>query len=111
MTHTPGPWTVQSLETAHNDYCDWPTFAVRSAKTNVCLATVGKVDHYESERNEANARLIAAAPDMLEALQALFENCAMTHKHWGEGSNSKEADAAIANARAAIAAALGKENQ
>lgn len=47
-----------------------------------------------------------AAPAMLAALQGLFAHCAMVHKHWGEGCNQREADAAIAQARAAIAEAV-----
>ena len=67
--HTPAPWTVQQLETNHNGY-DWPTFAIRSANTNCCLAVVGDVDRYHADQNEANARLIAAAPELLAALIA-----------------------------------------
>jgi hypothetical protein len=62
-----------------------------------------------SRKDAANACLIAAAPEMLEALKALFENCEMVHRHWGEGDNTKEADAAIRNARAAITKAEGRE--
>jgi hypothetical protein len=42
---------------------------------------------------------------MLEALKSLFEHCAMVHKHWGENSNQREANAAIAAAHAVIAKA------
>ena len=52
--------------------------------------------------------LIAAAPDLLAALEGLFEQCAMVHKKWGDGANGKEADAAQAAARAAIAKAKGE---
>jgi hypothetical protein len=65
--YTPGPWTLQDLGTPYGGYIDWQTFAVRSP-ANVCLAVVGTVDRYESERIPANARLMAAAPDLLEAL-------------------------------------------
>lgn len=63
---------------------------------------------HPSDGSRLNAMLDAAnsAPalkDRVEkleaALQALFDNCAMPHKHWGEGSNQKEADAAITTAR------------
>jgi len=45
----------------------------------------------------------AHAAELAKAMQTLFDNCVMVHKHWGEGSNSKEADAAQAAARAALA--------
>lgn len=40
--------------------------------------------------------------DMVAALEALFKHCAMIHKHWGDGSNQKEADAAIKAATAIL---------
>ena len=49
-----------------------------------------------------------SANEMLETLKSLFEHCAMVHMHWGENSNQKEADAAIAAGRAAIAKAKGE---
>ena len=45
--------------------------------------------------------------DLLEACKALFRECSMVHKHWGDGSNQEQSDAAIAAARAAIARAEG----
>lgn len=60
-------------------------------------------------QNQAEfARLFAAAPELLEALNLLFEHCEMVHRHWGEGCNRKEADEAIKLARQAIAKAEGK---
>ena len=43
--------------------------------------------------------------DLVEAITLLFEHCAMIHKYGGEISNQREADEAIAKARAAIAKA------
>ena len=48
------------------------------------------------------SRLSAAAPELLAALEGLFRECTMAHKHWGSACNSKGADAAITAARAAI---------
>lgn len=57
---------------------------------------------------QANARLISAAPELLKALEALFEHCSMIHKHWGDGCNSKQASAAQELGRAAIRKARGE---
>jgi hypothetical protein len=69
--HTPGPWSIQQIHDAKNGYADWQTFAIRGPE-NVCLAMVGEVDHYKSERIPHNARLIAAAPELLEALEEML---------------------------------------
>lgn len=45
--------------------------------------------------------------ELRDALAGLFEHCAMVHKHWGEGCNQREADAAIA-AGLALLAKLGQ---
>lgn len=42
------------------------------------------------------------AASLETALRDLFTHCVMIHRHWGEGSNQKEADAAIATARALV---------
>jgi hypothetical protein len=68
--YTPGPWTLQELETHRNGYGDWKTFAVRSP-ANVCLAIVGAVDHYESERIPANALLMASVTELLDVCEAI----------------------------------------
>jgi hypothetical protein len=68
--HTPGPW--EYLATNANTLNDY---------TRTIFATVGEcVAHVETndddgkptEKGEANARLIAAAPELLEALEAVL---------------------------------------
>lgn len=61
-SHTPGPWSY-SFESVD------PEWAVVSMKGGLVVANVN-ADH----RQEANARLIAAAPDLLAALKALDES-------------------------------------
>ena len=60
MSHTPAPWKFESS-----------TKTIRSVPTNYWIATIdsfdGAVDH------EANARLIAAAPALLEACKFAVE--------------------------------------
>ena len=89
MKHTKGPWTIYG-----------GTIGVLDGAG---IFPIAKSVHKE------NARLIAAAPDMLEALKGLFEHCAMVHKHWGDGNNTKQADAAIKAGEAAIAKAEGRQ--
>ena len=65
MTHTPGPWRQGGVK----EFCS----------TGKCREIVADEGHIclvygtEDEDNKANARLIAAAPDLLEACE-LFEN-------------------------------------
>jgi hypothetical protein len=97
---TQGNWTVQSLETAKNGYADWNTYCIRAAN-NCHLATVGNVDRFFEENALDNARLIAAAPDLLEALRALtaiVNGCRIS---------KKEKERHLDNARTAIAKAEG----
>jgi hypothetical protein len=112
--HTAGPWTYSRMllpprvedrrsgfvvNGPDRDPLDLP---IRICDLRVPRGVAGFAE------GEANAKLIAAAPALLEALEGLFEHCAMVHKHWGEGSNQREADAAIDAARAAIAQAAGE---
>lgn len=46
--------------------------------------------------------------DLVSAMGRLFEHCAMVHKYWGENCNQREADAAIANARALLTRVRGE---
>ena len=67
--HTPGPWTVAGDVKGQEAWC--PTrhiyaSADREAHGSGCVATVAS--------SRANARLIAAAPAMLAALQDLVED-------------------------------------
>jgi hypothetical protein len=54
------------------------------------------------KEHETARRLADAAPAMLAALESLFEECAMIHKHWGEADNTQAANAAIDQALTAI---------
>lgn len=58
--HTPGPWAIDEFENYKN----------RSDGKTLINDANGKAIAYVF--NEANARLLAAAPDLLEALEALL---------------------------------------
>lgn len=85
MRHTPGPWTVGKSE--YNFGCNevgradpnrrWPAHEINSSRW---LATVANVviDSTDDEchaETVANARLIAAAPDLLAACIEAESNC------------------------------------
>lgn len=56
--HTPAPWTIES-----------DTHLIRGADDSL----VAKVTPFDRGEGKANARLIAAAPALLEALDALLD--------------------------------------
>ena len=92
--HTPGPWEA---------------FASHAGLYVIDSAEQGAICKIEwCLEDEANARLIAAAPELLQAIKDLFRECAMVHKSWGDGDNTKEADAAIKRAKDAIAKATAE---
>ena len=85
--YTPGPWRIGTPP---------PNGEQTIGTLNglmVAVATTGA----EMEETKANARLIAAAPELLEALQSVLDNCL----------DSEGLCAAHAKARAAIAKATG----
>lgn len=86
---TQGPWSVLDIDM--HDH----VFTTAKPHRRICGVYGGiKGD----EENQANARLIAAAPDLLSALEGLLSSL---DECWG---STKEANVA----RAAIAKALGK---
>jgi len=92
--HTPGPWTLHP--TALHP-------AVRSVGTPDAgprrICTVGTMNGNPVDK--ANARLIAAAPELLEALKACAAVCA------GETTNKRGLISALEQARAALAKCEG----
>jgi hypothetical protein len=81
--HTPGPWTISGGFSNR-------VYLINDAKGFAIGETV-----YADTRNPADARLIAAAPDMLAALQHVLERATMP------GFLRDEVKAAIARATVA----------
>ena len=67
MSHTPGPWRV-----FHHSWCD-TTVCAEGFDHGICSLDINHATEESQEKDgdvmAANARLISAAPDLLEALQ------------------------------------------
>jgi hypothetical protein len=102
-THTPGPWEVSG----DRDDSDGLCVVEKATGRLICLveSTLGY-----AAADEANARLIAAAPDLLEALDYLLQQTVDQDLEYGIGLSEGEEDAQ-AKALAAIAKATTLINQ
>ena len=103
--HTPGPWFVAynyghmtGVRAKNEDIGRW----VAQAWCQTSQPTSADAHARQVEQNEANARLIAAAPELLEALQA----CEMRLTHLAQDSHPVIEE--LKQARAAIAKATGE---
>ena len=67
--HTPGPWTVGN-ELLRED--ERPVHGGESGEGIIALVWPWGDDEVGEQDREANARLIAAAPDLLEAAEAVI---------------------------------------
>ena len=69
MKHTPGPWHLGKGSGEGNVFVDQET-RMRMTDQGTTLYSICKVtDGWNQEEDEANARLIASAPELLEACQ------------------------------------------
>lgn len=102
--HTPGPWvgkvdgiypeTDWSADHEHASTASWVAINAPNGST-VALATI---TGWNDDKLEANARLIAAAPDLLQALEYIGRFIDPT---------AKDAETMVKHARTAIAKATG----
>ena len=99
--YTPGPWRTDP-DLGHEQVLG-PDGIIVADCSIFAMVKNGSTP----ERNRANARLIAAAPELLEKLINItnrFEKC-LIHS----GTDKEYAEIAVAEARAAIAKATRKE--
>lgn len=99
MKHTPGPWTLGTHNLSPSTYA---ILKVRGSGRIVCIATPGKLTSHGRE-GEANARLIAQAPSMLEALRDCTLQMAQSNTR-----TFPEFEGALNNARAILRAIEGE---
>ena len=75
-THTPGPWHYSEVIRGRDQYYRQIRADFKIAEVHACHSGVAGTKEGRAE-DEANARLIAAAPELLEQCK-LFEKC-LTH--------------------------------
>ena len=105
MPHTPGPWEV---ERRYSNGCEIiPRIHCEKSKDRECgwIADVIGAPYLGYESTLHNARLIAAAPELLEALNRLLPMAEDDVSQYG-GDPDKDDD--VIFARSAIAKATGK---
>lgn len=97
--HTPGPWRIDGQDLFQGIGHD-------RALMHAVIRSEGEqwtsLVEIEDGEGFANARLIASAPELLEALEALLESaiCANASQNWATGLNDEPAS--FDQARAAI---------
>ena len=94
--HTPGPWSYIGNHFKHDDS------AIISSADGKPVATALDFNRYDRDaEKEANAHLIAAAPNLLAALKQIYD----THSYWRDDKTSYACDLDLV---AAIGKAIAK---
>jgi len=102
LSYTPGPWDW------HGPYMTGG-FKVSALDKDGHQTMQAFVDSADRATNEANARLIAAAPDLLAALHAIMLRAVRQQANGGGLHDFQDCSRACADtARAAIAKATGE---
>lgn len=98
--HTPGPWKRFRMK---DGYVLRESTEIQGPDglTIICLMPTKAQNHRGFRKRAANSRLIAAAPDLLEALKGMVDY--HTPNHWVDTSGPKYIH--LNKARAAIAKA------
>jgi hypothetical protein len=102
MSHTKGPWAASE----HGAYGDYDGNSIVILGDDLRIAVVLG---YDTKETRANARLIAAAPELLEALEAMIEWDAREEDHAiGFYDRMDLCKLAFEKARGAVAKAKGE---
>ena len=105
-THTPGPWEADYDIFAHGRKQDWSVWLPLKGTMVADLRECEQYHRYVMNPGEieANAHLIAAAPELLSALTAMAK---LWHAYIGPDNYDGHAAKAYRDAQAAIAKAKG----
>ncbi len=105
---TPGPWKMQRAKEPDNvGGFDCAIYAGASDNAIIVAEAYEVVDYGIRTNVLANARLISAAPDMYDALQAFLETYVALVNSGDAGFWNPEKDEFVIRARAALAKADG----
>jgi len=97
--HTPGPWHINTMETVQA--------TIHAHRGHVATVSRGSMNEVSADEIEANARLIAAAPELLAALESIARGSIVDVGEHRLGTVNLDKEAMQAIARAAIAKAGG----
>lgn len=101
--HTPGPWTITHAIIGSSEPVKHPSAIVASPSGSVdTICDFDWMTRRGITEQQSNAALIAAAPDLLAALEAVVDCHAALTRHVG---HSDDAAVCLVTARAAIAKA------
>jgi len=92
-THTPGPWSFRTTGWSTNP------FAIHSPRRPGAVACVPSRTSVPLDEQDANARLIAAAPELLAALDELLGDVELLNEPYRNEAICERARAAIAKAK------------
>jgi len=105
--HTPGPWTIEDREDRLLIWSDGRHDYIASLPADIDGLDSEEVAANVRKEQEANARLIAAAPDLLAALERIIGACAEEDSLESGSLHLSSGNAILKQARAAILAATG----
>ncbi len=100
MSHTPGPWRVSNNGVGMSVSAG----GIRISQSGYVGAACMQTQQADIERRNANARLIAAAPELLEALESVL---CLARLKWG--NLDKDANVVFESAESLIKKAKGGE--
>lgn len=73
MAYVPGPWYVKVGSAARRVFMPNDVIEIMSPSSTISPVAVLYAKNWPADADEANARLIAAAPDLRDALAALVQ--------------------------------------
>lgn len=112
--HTPGPWTVEPPSDSESDYDkrEKDYWSIRAPGPNDCIShEVARLSGWNIDRDEHTARLIAAAPELLQGCETALSYIEAVCFNTPNPKKQKNYADCAAILRAAIAKATGATHE